>query len=410
MSYIKSFLKKKVDDWIPLDEAKQLCRRNIMDTLSWIPQMVYDEFLEFFPVPELNQHLVTKAIFGASKHIPWDRPHLWDILKELPPQRILLKDVSRIYDRIQKEYLKKLEPMVSNQVMHHIQENVMKFLEKRNNAIDLVYLHKDHPEHLLRKLLHWSNILEENDDIETMKDYLASGQAKIYIDQIYGVFWLLLSSEIAHSDTPIAGTFNSDWMTTDEPILSLSEYMESYSDDENEMKPMKSLYRIFIKKGHKASTRIHEKQHFLYSLIESGTLFDRDFWNRGQDEILAYMKMGVSIDDIIRIMHEYYNYYDEEIRHIQKRIDKRNAFIAGCDENDIRAKNAMKNLKQNEKKLLEYQNTYLPLRNEYLSTIDEYIRMAYKFKAADIENRLELLMLTPIRQRPKLLEIYDIKK
>lgn len=103
-----------------------------MDTLSRLPQMVYDQLLRCFPVPGMDQHLIVKALFGKSKHIPWDKPHLLNIQKKLPPKERAWKDVRVMYDRIQKEYLKKLQPMLSNQIIRHIQKKIKDFLETRN--------------------------------------------------------------------------------------------------------------------------------------------------------------------------------------------------------------------------------------------------------------------------------------
>lgn len=200
---------------------------------------------------------------------------------------------------------------------------------------------------------------------------------------------------------------------SNEPVISDQEAMKHYEEimekRENGKYDIRSVYSIIVGPS-SATTRMHETQHFVNSLVMPEKN-DQDFLERGKDEILAYVKTDVKIEDVIKVMHgEMYDYYQKEVNHISERIQRRKNFIKENKDNapDHAIENSKKNLISNEKRLDDYQKTNLPLRNEYLSTIDGYIRMAYVFKDSGIENRMELLMLTPITQRPKLLEIYNV--
>lgn len=66
----------------------------------------------------------------------------------------------------------------------------------------MVYQHKDHPEHLLRKLLKEEQYREDEKELFEMKCYLNDNKAKLYIDRVYGVLYLFLAPALAKQYLP----------------------------------------------------------------------------------------------------------------------------------------------------------------------------------------------------------------
>lgn len=412
VSYVRKMLEEKIVSGKSSETAKKEVRKQITDVLSILPHLIYTT-LHDATCPEIikKKRLLSAIMSWKSTEISMDTSYMFDITQEkLPPMQDVLKQDVFLCDRILDD-VEEYEDMLSEYTMKHIRETVQEFLAKRREGIELFYRYHDRPHRLLDKLLSVYLPLnkDEWENEETLKGYLANKNMIINLDITYGAIYFFVAPKYAKQyNIPHAGKFRTQMFLDD---------MEMNTDDDNEsdMNNDKTheVYVIFGEWDKTLKTTIiHERQHLINHQLSD--YYVDDYLTAGQNEIVAYMKQGMNIDDMkyVLINSGHYDYYDDVLNNEEKWIRNLEQRIADLEEREapkIVITWQKKNLEKHKKEMEIYKNDHREMWEEYVANIESYIDVAYRIQKANIPNYITLLAITPIRAWKSLLNTYDIE-